>query len=207
MSIHHSVVSCVLAVTSVVSAGCGIAPDRAEVSETGEVPTAAAAPAAKSRQVEAAATARSAARSGEDDDTDSSGIGFALRPAVHAEFNAFACEAPDHAVFAGRYTRIEVFADMASLGPDHHRAAAKVFGHVSVGLPDLLSDVYIKWDLAWLKADDTVLLYGTALTPIGDTIVARMTLARDPGLHPTTINATNMTTGATISDAVNCTVR
>lgn len=203
MSIHHSVVSCVLAVTSVVSAGCGIAPDRAEASEAGEVPTEAAAPAAKSRQVEAAATARS----GEDDDTDSSGIGFALRPAVHAEFNAFACEAPDHAVFAGRYTRIEVFADMASLGPGHHRAAAKVFGHVSVGLPDLLSDVYIKWDLAWLKADDTVLLYGTALTPIGDTIVARMTLARDPGTHATTISATNMTTGAIISDAVSCTVR
>ena len=202
MSTHHSVTFSVLAISSLASAGCSVAPDHgAGASQSGEVLTAKAASAAVPRQATSGVTTR------EDDDGDSSGIGLKLRPAVHAELDAFGCEAADHGVFAGRYSSINVFADMASLGPDRLRTDAKVFGHITVGFPDLLSGAYILWDLSWLSEDDTVLLYGSALTPIGDTVVARMVLPRDPGVHATTINTTNMTSGAVTNDLVNCTIR
>ena len=41
-------------------------------------------------------------------------------------------------------------------------------------MPDLLSGAYIAWDVAWLSDDDSMLLYGSALTPLGDTVVARL---------------------------------
>jgi len=207
MSIDHLVIYSVLAVTSLVSAGCDGALDQVtDTSRSVAVSSAEAAPAAKPRRAAADATAHA----GEDEggpDGDGSGIGFALQPAVHAELDAFGCEAASLGVFAGRYSSIEVFADIASLGPDRYRTAAKVIGQLSVGLPNLLSGAYIEWDLAWLSTSDTVLLYGSALTPAGDTVVAQMNLPRDAGVHGTAINTTNMTTGAVTNDLVNCTVR
>ena len=178
MNIDRSVTHSILAIMLSVSAGCSV---------TGEDAT----------------SASTEPLTGD----DSSGIGLVLRPAAHAELDAFGCVAADHGVFAGRYSSIQVFADVASLGRHHRRTRARVFGQLSVGLPDLMSGAYIEWDVAWLGDDDSMLLYGSALTPLGDTVVARLPLPRGTGVYAATINTTNMTTGAITNDAVSCTVR
>ncbi len=213
-SITRSVTRSVLALTLLGVAGCndadGVAPELVEASAEGTRATTAA-----GRDDGAGGTADNAsndasdasARSDGKDASDGDGVGVMFRTPVHARLNAFGCEAADHTVFAGRYSAIHVYADVALLGPQRRRVPAQVAGRLSVGLPELLSGALITWDVAWIAEDNSLLLYGRALTPLGEVVVARLPLPRSPGVHAATINTTNMTTGAITNDAVSCAVR